>query len=461
MPISDRVRLDSRQRKKTHTEKLELERKEWLAEKEELENTITYLRDRMESLSTTWSERRREYETLLREVTDERDEAVRTKALETDELTRRNNVLEDSVRDLKRQLDALVDTSCTAASDTVTAHSSPEHDEASSFQSHRQSKAAPFEVRGADCGALEVRKDPVVVGTYSGRNTSKTGESGLPMPYQTSSMGNQYRDWRDSEDSPDDTITFEGKKEARDFEVMSSLARQDLDSIENASAANEHFLLIQKEEALANLNQKEEGNEDTGAQIGGSIRPSTDVSYTCPQLAARAPLDSPASRSHSEDSARSSFVEVSISEATAIRDPEESWTKVLLHQPAHNFIGRGDLLIRWYRCQHVPRTRRWRVPALPREHTLDSLAKAEWNLDSRCASNGKTRKAFASGQQSASWQAQVEFESATLLRGLSRSSSNVAIQPVAKRPSMLGLSSAPLLLESFLSLWGLQNHGGC
>jgi len=50
-----------------------------------------------------WMQQRQQYEHFIQSLQYERDEAIRTKTLETAELRRQNNILKDSVRDLERQ----------------------------------------------------------------------------------------------------------------------------------------------------------------------------------------------------------------------------------------------------------------------------------------------------------------------------------------------------------------------
>lgn len=61
-----------------------------------LENQIAHERDQ-------YMTQRQQYENFIQNVQYERDEAIRTKTLETGELRRQNNVLKDCVRELERQ----------------------------------------------------------------------------------------------------------------------------------------------------------------------------------------------------------------------------------------------------------------------------------------------------------------------------------------------------------------------
>jgi len=96
-------RLDSRQRKKTHTEKLEQEKKVFTNQKVELEEALAQTENSLLHEREQWHLQRQQYEQFIQQVQYERDEAIRTKTLETAELRRKNNVLMDMVRDLERQ----------------------------------------------------------------------------------------------------------------------------------------------------------------------------------------------------------------------------------------------------------------------------------------------------------------------------------------------------------------------
>ena len=95
--------LDSRQRKKTHTEKLELEKKHFSNQKKELEETIGQYENKFNQEREQWRQQQQQYEAYIQQLTYERDEAIRTKTIETADLRRQNNVLKDYVRDIERQ----------------------------------------------------------------------------------------------------------------------------------------------------------------------------------------------------------------------------------------------------------------------------------------------------------------------------------------------------------------------
>lgn len=94
--------LDSRQRKKTHTEKLEQEKKLFTTQKGELQETVAALENTLAHERDQWLQQRQQFEHLFQSLQYERDEAIRTKTLETAELRRQNNILKNLVRDLER-----------------------------------------------------------------------------------------------------------------------------------------------------------------------------------------------------------------------------------------------------------------------------------------------------------------------------------------------------------------------
>lgn len=96
-------RLDSRQRKKTHTERLEAEKKSFQDQKNDMENTIAQLEATLHNEREQWLHQRQQYEHYVQQLQYDRDEAIRTKTLDTAELRRMNNMLKDTVRDLERQ----------------------------------------------------------------------------------------------------------------------------------------------------------------------------------------------------------------------------------------------------------------------------------------------------------------------------------------------------------------------
>ncbi|EXJ77396.1 hypothetical protein A1O3_09622 [Capronia epimyces CBS 606.96] len=95
--------LDSRQRKKTHTERLEQEKKLFASQKAELEETAARLENTLHREREQWMQQRQRCEQIIHQLQYDRDEAIRIKTLETGELRRMNNILKESVRDLERQ----------------------------------------------------------------------------------------------------------------------------------------------------------------------------------------------------------------------------------------------------------------------------------------------------------------------------------------------------------------------
>jgi hypothetical protein len=95
--------LDSRMRKKQNAEKLEAEKKMLTNQKGELEDTVTQLEAAFHQERQQWLHERQQYEHFIQQLSVDRDEAIRTKTLETTELRRQVNFLKDTVRDLERQ----------------------------------------------------------------------------------------------------------------------------------------------------------------------------------------------------------------------------------------------------------------------------------------------------------------------------------------------------------------------
>jgi hypothetical protein len=95
--------LDSRQRKKNHTEKLEQDKKAWDNQKHDLEESVVHMEHTLTQEREQWLHQRQQYEQFIQSVQYERDEAIRTKTLETAELRRMNSILKDTILDLERQ----------------------------------------------------------------------------------------------------------------------------------------------------------------------------------------------------------------------------------------------------------------------------------------------------------------------------------------------------------------------
>ena len=93
-------------RKKQNAEKLEADKKSLTNEKGALEDAITQLENALHQERQQWMHERQQYEQFVQQLSYDRDEAIRTKTLETAELRRMNNILKDAVRDLERQQNA-------------------------------------------------------------------------------------------------------------------------------------------------------------------------------------------------------------------------------------------------------------------------------------------------------------------------------------------------------------------
>lgn len=80
-----------------------MEKKTFEVQKQEMEEMMANLENQMAHEREQWMQQRQQYEAFIQQVQYERDEAIRTKTLETGELRRQNNVLKDCVRELERQ----------------------------------------------------------------------------------------------------------------------------------------------------------------------------------------------------------------------------------------------------------------------------------------------------------------------------------------------------------------------
>jgi hypothetical protein len=101
---TDPSRLDSRLRKKQNAEKLEVEKNTLSGEKQALEAAIAHLQDTLQQEQQQRMHEHQEFQAYVQQLTYERDEAIRTKTLETADLRRKNNLLQDTLRDMERQL---------------------------------------------------------------------------------------------------------------------------------------------------------------------------------------------------------------------------------------------------------------------------------------------------------------------------------------------------------------------
>jgi hypothetical protein len=75
-------------------------------EKQALEAAIAHLQDTLQQEQQQRMHEHQEFQAYVQQLTYERDEAIRTKTLETADLRRKNNLLQDTLRDMERQLNA-------------------------------------------------------------------------------------------------------------------------------------------------------------------------------------------------------------------------------------------------------------------------------------------------------------------------------------------------------------------
>ena len=93
-------------RKKQNAEKLETDKKVLTNQKNEMEDTIAQLETALHQERQQWMHERQQYQEYVQQLQYDRDEAIRTKTLETAELRRMNNLLKDTVRELERPQNA-------------------------------------------------------------------------------------------------------------------------------------------------------------------------------------------------------------------------------------------------------------------------------------------------------------------------------------------------------------------
>lgn len=91
--------LDSRQRKKSHTEKLEQEKKVTEKRMTDLEDGYTHMQDTLQLEREQWMQQRQHYEIQAKQLIHERDEAIRAKTVEAADYRRQLNALKDYVRE--------------------------------------------------------------------------------------------------------------------------------------------------------------------------------------------------------------------------------------------------------------------------------------------------------------------------------------------------------------------------
>lgn len=105
--------LDSRQRKKLHTEKLEEEKKHFTNAIGHLEDMVNKLQSREAELireKTEWMNQQQHMNNYLQSLHIEKDEMIRVHTLETAELRKKNNILMETVEKFERGVPKPVDT---------------------------------------------------------------------------------------------------------------------------------------------------------------------------------------------------------------------------------------------------------------------------------------------------------------------------------------------------------------
>lgn len=91
--------LDSRQRKKSHTEKLEQEKKIHEKKMYDLEETVATLEQQLHMNEENWLRQRQQYEIQIQQLMHDRDEIIRAKTLEAAECRRQVNAMREYIRD--------------------------------------------------------------------------------------------------------------------------------------------------------------------------------------------------------------------------------------------------------------------------------------------------------------------------------------------------------------------------
>jgi hypothetical protein len=105
--ISNRRSLDSRQRKKLHTEKLEEEKKQFTTVITDLEEALHSMKLREADLlreKADWLSTQQQVNQYLEGLHMEKDELIRAHTLETAELRKKNNILRETMDKLEQQL---------------------------------------------------------------------------------------------------------------------------------------------------------------------------------------------------------------------------------------------------------------------------------------------------------------------------------------------------------------------
>lgn len=97
--LTDATSLDSRQRKKTHTEKLEQEKKVHEKRMCDLEDACAQLQEQLEMERQQWMHQRQQYEMQVKQTMHDRDEAIRAKTIEAADCRRQMNAMKEYIRD--------------------------------------------------------------------------------------------------------------------------------------------------------------------------------------------------------------------------------------------------------------------------------------------------------------------------------------------------------------------------
>jgi len=97
--LTDATSLDSRQRKKTHTEKLELEKKVHEKRMCDIAETYAQLQEQLEMERQQWVHQRQQYEMQVKQMMHDRDEAIRLKTIEAADCRRQMNAMKEYIRE--------------------------------------------------------------------------------------------------------------------------------------------------------------------------------------------------------------------------------------------------------------------------------------------------------------------------------------------------------------------------
>jgi hypothetical protein len=104
---TNRNRLDSRQRKKLHTEKLEEEKKQFTTVITDLEEALHSMKLREAELlreKGEWLTTQQQFQQYIEGLHMEKDELIRTHTLETAELRKKNNILRETMEKMEHQM---------------------------------------------------------------------------------------------------------------------------------------------------------------------------------------------------------------------------------------------------------------------------------------------------------------------------------------------------------------------